>query len=202
MRIINIVHVYLLALICPPLRPHTEPNDVIVTGSFDNVRIIHVGTLCKFTDDEVHSGARLFTLLEAILDLRAKSLSLGAPRSSTNSASMETGLVLEDQPTEIDPIGNVNNLAYAPEKPVTAHAIKAARSEVPSSSTRTRRSPRTQCPHPPQSRQVCRKVEMRGRGMSTPSLSPCSWTRFWKRKCVFGILLLSKQLSHYPTCHF
>ena len=37
-------------------------------------------------------------------------------------------IVLEYQPTEIDPIGNVNNLTYAPEKPVTAHAIKAARS--------------------------------------------------------------------------
>ena len=39
-------------------------------------------------------------------------------------------IVLEDQPTEVDPIGNVNNLVYAPEKPVSAPGLKASRSEV------------------------------------------------------------------------
>ncbi|KLO07489.1 hypothetical protein SCHPADRAFT_894616 [Schizopora paradoxa] len=89
--------------------PHTEPNDVVVTGTFDDwSSSLHLAR----TDSGFEGKVSVPWGSKVVYKFRLDG----------------DWIVLEDQPTEIDPIGNVNNMTYAPEKPVTAHAIKAARS--------------------------------------------------------------------------
>ena len=107
-----------------PIRPHTEPSSVIVTGTFDKVRY--------------PSGMYLFHPSSHVHNKWSSSIHLVKVQTGFEGVTQipweqkikykfivdGIWLVLDDQPTEVDYGGFVNNIYTAPSKPVILPSLE------------------------------------------------------------------------------